>query len=163
VTRRVLLLLALWAVELGVCAVSIVGLVHATDVDCLRQADRTYTCSVETLLLGRVPVFRREVREVADVVVEKNDSGDGVSYRAELVTRNGKRYAPSNTWTDYGPANEIAAVVGGAIRSAAPRAHHLREPPWSVLYITGGLTLMTMALSMLVLRRPGQTAAASDG
>jgi hypothetical protein len=123
---------------------------NATEVSCTGQADQTYICHFKTLFFGRYPIRDRTVENITDIVKESDSCDGGCAYRAEFVTKDGKREALSSVWTDEGPVLEQVNTIGSQMESGAQQISYHADPPWWVLYLVGGLTLTCMLLSPLV-------------
>ena len=79
---------------------------NATVIACERQADETFTCNLQTLVLGRFPAFGREVTDIVDVGIFDDGCFEGCSYRAEFITSNGGRVAVTEVYTDHNPVTQ---------------------------------------------------------
>jgi len=131
----------------------IVIFVNATQVNCIRQPAGTYTCQLRTLFLGRFPTFNRIVQNVTDINMAENDDEHGVSYRAEFATTDGGSVPLDSTWTDYGPVSQQVTAISSQMASGADQVQYTANPPWWVLFLVGGLSLMVMFLSPLFFLR----------
>jgi hypothetical protein len=148
--RKLLVFAAVVAAELCFGLIFVLVFVNSTEVACALKPDETYTCRLQTLLLGRVRTFDRLVEGVVDVVVE-DDCSDGCSYRAEFVTADGRQVPVSEVWTDRGPVERQAADLSQQMERRANPVLYTADPPWWVLWLVGGLTVMGLLLSPLVL------------
>jgi hypothetical protein len=126
---------------------------NATEVNCIRQADQTYTCHFKTLFFGKYQIHDREVAGIVDIKMERDICDDGCSYRAEFVTSSGEQEPLSSVWTDQGPVLKQVNTIGSQIHSSAEQINYRSDPPWWVLYLVGGLTVMALLLSPLILRK----------
>jgi len=126
--------------------------VNATELDCSRQADGTYACHKRTLFLGQWQISEREFDGVVDIIVAE-DCDEGCSYRAEFVTESGG-YVPLNTvYTNRGPVSRQVEEIGSQLDRGARTVTYKVNPPWWVLILVGGLTVMGVGLSLLFARR----------
>ena len=147
--RKLITFAAVIAAELCFGLIFVLVFVNTTEVACALERDETYTCRVQTLLLGRVRIFDRLVERVEDIVVEE-DCSDGCSYRAEFVTADGQQVPVSEVWTDRGPVERQADELRQQMDRGANPVLYTVEPSWWVLWLVGGLTLMGLLLSPLV-------------
>ncbi len=147
--NRIVLFLAIFFGSLCVGLFSILLFVNATQVDCVKQGDGSYTCHLRTLILGQVPAFGSEIQNVVGIQVVEDDSGDGISYRAEFSTTDGKSIPLDSTWTDYNPVSQQVSAIGSQMDSGADHVSYTVEPSWWVLFLIGGLTLTSMLFSPL--------------
>lgn len=115
---------------------------NSTDLACALQADQTYSCRIQTLLLGRFPTFHKEVTRVVDIIVVDDGCSDGCAYRAELVTADGGRAALNEVYTDYNPVSLQAMEIGSLLHSGQTSFEYSIEPQWWVGYLLGGLFIM---------------------
>jgi hypothetical protein len=150
--KRIIPFLAIFFGSLCLCLLVTVISVNATEVNCDLQADQTYTCQLRTLLFGKIPtvVFDHGIKNVVDITIAENDSSDGVSYRAEFVTSNGKQIPLNETYTDYNPVSLQVHAIQPQLSQHTDHVSYRVEPNWWVFYLVGGLCLMTMLLSPLV-------------
>jgi len=129
----------------------IVVFMNGTEINCTRQANETYTCNVRTLFFGKIQTFERTRENVVDIIKERDSCSDGCGYRAEFVTSEGSQFPLSSVWTDEGPVLAQINQIRPQMQSGAPSITYAVEPPWWVLYLIGGLTVMSMLLSPLSL------------
>jgi len=148
--RKLITFAGVVAAELCFGLIFILIFVNSTEVVCALERDETYTCRIQTLLLGRVRTFDRLVERVVDVVVEE-DCSDGCSYRAEFVIADGRQVPVSEVWTDRGPVERQAAELRQQMERRVNPVLYTAEPAWWVLWLVGGLTVMSLLLSPLVL------------
>ncbi len=135
---------------------------NATEINCTRQANDTYTCQFRTLFFDKVQISERQVEGIVDIVKERDSCSDGCGYRAEFVTADGQQTPLSSVWTDEGPVLEQVNTIGSQIEARAQQVTYHSDVPWWVLYLVGGLTLMAMLLSPLALLR-GKDSSKSKG
>jgi hypothetical protein len=131
----------------GLCFILL--FINSTDISCRRQVDETYTCQFKTLFFGKVQVRERNVEDIVDIVKERDNCDEGCSYRAEFVTSTGKQVPLSSVWTDEGPVLEQVNTIGSQMDSGQEQITYHTDPPWWVLYLVGGLTVMSLVLSPL--------------
>ncbi len=126
--------------------------IHSTELDCLKQSDGSYTCQIRTLFFDKVQMSKRSVEHIVDIVVVDDGCSDGCSYRAEFVTADGDQQPLSIVYTDHGPVTKQAFEIGSQISQGVDHIIYKINPPWWVLFLVGGLTVMSMLLSPLALR-----------
>jgi len=151
-------LLYLFIFNLGLLCFSlffIVIFVNATEIDCTRQLDETYTCQFRKLFLGKVQVSERDVEHIVGITVEEDSCFEGCGYRAEFVTAEGKQVPLSEVYTDQGPAAQQANTIGSQLDRNVDPITYREEPSWWVLILIGGLELMFLLLSPLMFLRKG--------
>src|SRR5262245_22595449 len=111
-------LLLILATSLGLLCfglIFVVIFVNATEVDCMLQADDSYTCTIRTLFLGQVQLFERRVEGIVDITIEDDGCSDGCSYRAEFVTASGQQVPLSEVYTDRGPVQQQVDTLSSHI------------------------------------------------
>lgn len=126
--------------------VFVVIFLNATEISCTRQADQTFTCTTQTLLLGKVPTLHREITQVVDVDIFDDGCSDGCSYRAEFITSDGGHVAINEVYTDRNPVSKRVNDLKSRINSGQPSFEYRIEPIWWVLFLLGGLFLMEAAI-----------------
>jgi hypothetical protein len=160
--RRFLPFLALFFGSLCFGQLFIVIFANATEMDCARQPDQTYTCEFRTLLLGQYPTFTRSVDGIVDIVLADSPSseGGGRVYRAEFVRADGRQVPLTEVWIDNrGAVAQQVEALGTQIHAGAPQiAYRVEAQAW-LLYLIPGLTVMAMLLSFLMLRPGSQPSA----
>jgi hypothetical protein len=138
--------------------------VNTKDVRCDLQADRTYTCDIRNDFLDRYPLnyFTRHIEHVVSITMTETVD-EGVSYRAEFVTSDGKQVPLMETYTDYGPVSKQVDAIGPQLAAHAAHIAYRAEPIWWAMYLVGGLCLMLMFFAPLNLLRnhPPQDSPAS--
>jgi hypothetical protein len=128
---------------------------NATEIDCAHQLNKSYTCQFRTLFLGKILISKRQAENIVDIKMERDyDSETGTSYRAEFVTSDGDQIPLSVVWTDFEPVSDQVNSIGSQIHSGADQITYRVEPSWWVLYLIGGLTIMSMLLSTQLLFKP---------
>ena len=115
---------------------------NATVIACTRQADDTYTCNLQTLVLGRFPAFGREVADIVDVDIFDDGCFEGCSYRAEIITSAGGRVAVTEVYTDYNPVQKRVTELKSLLNGGQSSFEYNIEPLWWVAYLLGGLFLI---------------------
>jgi hypothetical protein len=124
----------------------VVIFVNSTDLACALQADQTYTCRVQTLLLGRFPTFQKEVTRVVDVIIVDDGCSDGCAYRAEFVTSDGGQTALNEVYTDYNPVSRQIVEIKRLLHGRQASFEYSIEPQWWVVYLLGGLFIMDILI-----------------
>ena len=124
---------------------------NATQISCIRQADRTFTCHTQTLLLGQFPIFSRDVTQVVDVDMFDDGCSDGCSYRAEFITSDGGHVAVNEVYTDYNPVSKRVNDLKGKMNSGESSFEYRIEPLWWVLFLVGGLFLLEAIILTLTM------------
>ena len=66
------------------------------------------------------------------------------------MTGSGRQEPLSVVYTDEGPVLEQVNTIGSQMDSGAERIDYRSDPPWWVLYLVGGLTVMSMLLSFMM-------------
>ena len=115
---------------------------NSTEIGCSRQADETFTCTTQTLLLGKYPMFGREIPQVVDVNIFDDGCSDGCSYRAEFITSDGRQVPVNEVYTDYNLVTARVNELKRRMNSEESSFAYTIEPIWWVLYLLGGLFLM---------------------
>jgi hypothetical protein len=137
--------------------------VNATEMDCRRQPDRSYTCEFRTLFFGEYQTFTRSVEGIVGITIADSPAseGSGRVYRAEFVLADGGQTPLNEVWTDREPVARQVQDIGAQLDAGASQIAYRQEPPWWVLYLVGGLTVMAMLFSFMLLgKKPQSTAAA---
>ena len=115
---------------------------NATETSCNKQADGTFTCNAKTLLLGRFPIFEREITQIVDVDIFDDGCFDDCAYRAEFITSDGDQVALNEVYTDYDPVSKRVADLKRLMNSGESSFEYKVEPLWWVAYLVGGLFLV---------------------
>jgi hypothetical protein len=123
---------------------------NARDINCTRQANQTYTCQFKTLFFGRYLIRERRVENITDIVMQRDSCDDGCSYRAEFISSDGKREPLSSIFTDQNTVTQQVNTIGSQMDAGLEQITYRSDPPWWVLYLVGGLTLMAMLLPPLM-------------
>jgi len=131
----------------------IVIFMNAREINCTRQPDQTYTCQFKTLFFGKYQMGDRTVANITQIIKQRDSCDGGCAYRAEFVTNDGKHEPLSSVWTDEGPVLEQVNTIGSQMDSGAQQISYRADPPGWVLYLIGGLTLMSMSLAPLIFLR----------
>ena len=127
--------------------------VNATQVNCIRQSAGTYTCQLRTLFLGKYLISQRNIQNVTGINIAESEDQDGTSYQAEFATASGDSVPLSSDWTDYGPVSQQVTAIRSQMAAGADQVLYTADPPWWVLFLVGGLSLMTMLFSPLFFLR----------
>jgi hypothetical protein len=125
---------------------------NSTELDCARQGN-SYDCRFRTMFFGKYQIMERNVDDIVDIKMEDSTSEGSTSYRAEFVTASGEQEPLSVVWTDYDPVRAQVDTIGAQIDAGSPTITYTSNPPWWVLYLIGGLTVMSMLMSFFFLRR----------
>jgi hypothetical protein len=135
-------------------AVFAVIFLNGTAVQCTQQADDTYTCSLQTLMLGAIPTFEREVTRVVDA--EKFDDGcfEGCSYRTEFILADESTVPLTEVYTDENPVDIQTSELKKLLNSGEASFEYKREPTWWVAYLLAGLFLVEFFTMTLVFGIP---------
>ncbi len=131
----------------------IVIFVNATQVNCLKQKAGTYTCQLRTLFLGKFLISQRVIQNVTGIRIAETHDENGAAYRAEFATAEGGSVALNETYTDYDPVAQQVSMIKSQMSSGAEQIQYTADPPWWVLFLIGGLTLMAIFLSPLFFLR----------
>jgi hypothetical protein len=124
---------------------------NGTEIACTRQADGTFTCHLQTLLLGRFPIFGREVTDIEDVDIFDDGCFEGCSYRAEFITSDGGRVAVNEVYTDHNPVLKRVTDLKSLMQSGQSSFEYVIEPLWWVLFLLGGLFLLEAVILTLTM------------
>jgi len=123
-------------------SIFIVVFINSTDAECDLQPDPTYTCRISKQFLGKYAVSERVVEDITDVTVEDDGCSDGCAYRVEFIRNNGRQEPFNNVYTDRGPVNRQAEYFRSQISSSEKTFTYYVDPPWWILYLAGGLSLL---------------------
>jgi hypothetical protein len=115
---------------------------NGTAVQCTQQADDTYSCSLQTLILGSIPAFDREVTRVVDAETFDDGCFEGCSYRTEFVLADESTVPLTEVYTDQNPVNIQTAEIKKLLNSGEASFEYKREPSWWVAYLLAGLFLV---------------------
>ena len=151
--KRILPFLGMFFGSLCFGLMFIVIFINATEVDCLLQSNEAYACQLRTLFFGKYQISERKVEDIVDIKVVEGSCDDGCSYRAEFVTRDGAQVPLSEVWTDHDPVAKQVDAIHSQMVTKTEKVTYRAEPLWWVLYLVGGLTLMSLLLSPLLLRK----------
>jgi hypothetical protein len=152
---RILAFLAWFLGSLFFGLVFIAIFMNSTELDCARQPNSTYTCHFRTMFFGKYPISESQTENIRDIKMESSyDSDSGTTYRAEFVTTSGEQVPLSVVWTDHDPVAKQVDTIGSQIDSGVENITYRVDPQWLVLFLIGGLTIMSMGLSFLTFLRP---------
>ena len=126
---------------------------NSTEIGCSRQPDGTFICTTRTLLLGKIPMFGREITKIVDVDIFDDGCSDGCSYRAEFITSEGMQVPVNEVYTDYNPVATRVNDLKRRMNSGESSFEYNIKPPWWVLFLLGGLFLMEAIILMLTVGR----------
>lgn len=124
---------------------------NGIQIRCSRQADQTYDCQHQTLLLGRFPTFSKEIDHVVDVTIVDDGCSDGCSYRTEFVTSDGRQVPLNEVYTDRNPVSIQTNDLKSLLHSGQDNFDYEVPPLWWVLYLLIGLFLMDIIILTLTL------------
>jgi hypothetical protein len=127
---------------------------NGTAVQCEQQADDTYTCSIQTLLLGEIPIFNREITRVTGVETFEDGCFEGCAYRTEFILADESTVPLTETYTDQSPVNLQTAELKTLLNSGQASFEYQKEPTWWVMYLLGGLFIMDLLITTFVLGIP---------
>ena len=127
--------------------------INSTELNCLKQSDGSYTCEKQTLFFDRIQISKRNIENIVDITLVDDGCSDGCSYRAEFITSNVKQVPLSEVYTDHNPVSQQVNDIGSQIDKGMEHITYKVNPPWWVLYLILGLTLMSTLLSPLSLRK----------
>lgn len=126
---------------------------NSTEIGCSRQVDETFTCTTKTLLLGKFPMFGREITQIVDVDIFDDGCSDGCSYLAEFITSEGRQIPVNEVYTDYNPVAIRVDDLKRQMNSGESSFEYNIEPLWWVLFLLGGLFLMEAIILTLTVGR----------
>ena len=149
--KKLILYFAILASSACFFLIFVLIFLNSTEIGCRRQADVTFTCNTRTLLLGRYPLFGREVTRVVDVNILDDGCSDGCGYRAEFITSDGRQVPVNEIYTDYNPVARRVDDLKQLINSGESSFEYKIEPLWWVLYLVGGLFLMETVILTLTI------------
>ena len=124
---------------------------NGIQIHCDRQADQTYDCQHQTLLLGRFPTFSKQIDHVVNVRTASDGCSDGCSYRTEFVTSDGRQVPLNEVYTDRNPVSIQTDALNNLLRSGQDSFDYEVPPLWWVLYLLIGLFLMDIIILTLTL------------
>src|ERR1051325_11391110 len=151
--KRILIALSISVGSLVFGLIFVVIFVNANEVNCVLKSDHSNTCQIRTLLLGKIPTFTKRVEHIVDITLQRDSCDDGCSYRAEFVTAEGNQVPLSEVYTDKGPVLEQVDTLGSQMNRQVDRISYTANPPWWVLLLISGLTVMMVLMSPLSLLR----------
>lgn len=149
--QKILIYLLILSSSVAFAALFAVLFLNGTDMQCVRQTDQTYTCTLQTLLFDTIPTFKREVDQIVDVTTVSDGCSDGCSYRTELIRADGSYTPLTEVYTDASPVERQTTELRGLFRSGKPSFDYHKPPLWWVAYLIGGLFLMEVFILTLVM------------
>lgn len=149
--KRLFLYFAIMSGSLFFFLIFVLVFLNGTEIACNRQGDGTFTCNTKTLLLGKYPVFGREITQIVGVDIFDDGCSDGCAYRAEFLTSDGGRVAVNEVYTDYNPVSKRVNDLKSRMTSGDSSFEYKIEPLWWVLYLVGGLFLMEAVILTLTM------------
>ncbi len=135
-------------------AIFVLVFLNSTAVQCTQQADDTYTCALQTLLLGAIPAFDREVTRVVDAETFEDGCFEGCAYRTEFILADESTVPLTETYTDQNPVNIQTAELKKLLTSGKTSFEYTKEPMWWLAYLLAGLFLMEFVIMTFVLGIP---------
>jgi hypothetical protein len=132
----------------------VVVFLNDTAVQCTQQADDTYTCSIQTLLLGKIPTFGHDVTRVVDAETFEDGCFEGCAYRTEFILADESTVPLTEVYTDENPVNIQTAELKTLLASGQASFEYRKEPTWWVMYLLGGLFIMDLLITTFVLGIP---------
>jgi hypothetical protein len=151
--NRILSFLAVFFGSLCFGLLFIVIFINATELDCTRQLDNSYSCRITKLFFGKYQISQRDVDNITDITMEDDGCSDGCSYRAEFITSNGNQQPLNSVYTDRAPVARQVNTIKSQMASRSEKIVYRADPPWWVLFLVGGLTLMGMFFAFPILRK----------
>jgi hypothetical protein len=127
---------------------------NGTTVQCTQQADDTYSCSIQTFLLGTVPTFSREITRVVDAGTFEDGCFEGCAYRTEFILANESTVPLTETYTDQNPVEVQTAELKKMLASGELNFEYRKDPEWWMMYLLGGLFIMDLLITTFVLGIP---------
>jgi len=127
--------------------VFIVIFVNATQVDCVLQSDGTYTCQLQTQLLGRFPVRTRTIENVVSITSVQDSCDEGCSYRAEFITAAGEQVPLTEVYKNEGPVLQQVNTLQPQLDSRVDTFSYTSRPPWWIILLVGGLSGIWILIS----------------
>src|SRR5215510_15520350 len=106
----------------------IVIFINATELDCNRQSDNSYSCHITKLFFGKYKISERVVDKVVNVTMVDDGCSDGCSYRAEFVTTDGNQQPFNNVYTDRGPVARQVDAITSQIDSGIEHISYRADP-----------------------------------
>lgn len=149
--KRLLLYFAILSGSLCFALIFALVFLNGTEIACHKQADGTFTCNTKTLLLGRFPIFGREITDVVDVGIFDDGCVDGCSYRAEFITADGQQVPINEVYTDRGPVSRRVNDLKELMDSGDSSFEYKIQPLWWVAFLVGGLFLMEAVIVTLTM------------
>jgi len=119
---------------------------NGTALHCVQQPDQTYTCTAQTLLLGKFPTFNRQIEQVTGARTASDDCNDGCSYRTEFTQADGSSTPLNEVYSDKGPVERQTNELNSLLKNDKAEFDYYRKPLWWVAYLIGGLFLMEFVM-----------------
>lgn len=151
--NRILPFLAVFFGSLCFGLLFIVIFINATELDCTRQSDNSYACRITKLFFGKYQISQRVVDNITNITMEDDGCSDGCSYRAEFITSDGNQQPLNSVYTDRAPVAQQVNTIKSQMASRSEKIVYRADPPWWVLFLVGGLTLMGMFFAFPILRK----------
>jgi hypothetical protein len=138
--KKLILILSIGLANLIFVSIFVLIFVNGTQINCVREADQTYTCGIQTLLLGKYPIFRQEITRVVDAHTVDSPSGKRL-FRTEFITADGKSFPLTAFYSNTEPHDRRVAELHSQFKSGESSFEYYIEPLWWILYLVGGLAL----------------------
>ncbi len=138
--KKLILILSIGLANLIFVSIFVLIFVNGTRINCTLETDQTYTCGIQTLLLGAYPTFRQEIAGVVDAQTVSSPSGKRL-FRTEFITANGESFPLKAFYSNTEPHDRRVAELHSQFKSGAPSFEYYIEPLWWILYLVGGLAL----------------------
>jgi hypothetical protein len=146
--RKILIYLSVLLGIVAFAGLFIILFGNSTEIYCVRAADGYPACRITKVLLGKVPVSTRTITDVTDVQLDES-CDDGCSYRAVLVSANGRSTPVNDVYTDRGPVLEQIDGMRDFLEGTASSYQRVEPVPWWVVALTGGMAIVGMVLLAL--------------
>jgi len=144
--KRLLVSLLIFFGTLCFAMIFVVAFMNSRELDCVRQPNESYTCRVITKFFDRFQTSDRTFDQVIDIIKVEDDCDEGCSYRAEFVSSDGGYYPLSTVWTDEGVVRKQVNEIKSQMSNQTQHIHYKVDPPWWVLYLIGGLSVMILVM-----------------
>lgn len=127
---------------------------NSVQMRCEHQQNKTFTCTIEKKLFGKMLTSSRVVAGVIGAHVAKSCDSDGCSYRTELDSIGGGSEPFDDVYSDNQPATKIANKINASIRqSDGPDFTVEEDLPWWLVIMLGVMSLVGLGIeSALVFR-----------
>jgi hypothetical protein len=130
---------------------------NSIDISCIRNVGEAPTCRITNVLLGRVPISTRNVADVVDVRLD-GSCDDSCTYRAVLITANGRQAPVNEVYTDQDIAARQLGAIQGFLGGSAHEFQYTEPVQLWVVLMVGGFGLagaLGVAVEFLLKSRRG--------